>query len=89
MGWLAVPETQPMSDEPTRYLSGEEMAVLKFAAHRQLTRWANKRELDPCQHAQRAALLRAARILEDKALAPGCVLHVPSEKYLTKENVDA
>jgi hypothetical protein len=77
-----------MSDEPARLLSGDELAALKFAAHRQLTRWANKRELTPCQHAQRVALLRAVRILEDKALAPGCVLHVASEKYLTKENAD-
>lgn len=83
-----MPQIQPTSDEPPQYLSGDEMAALKFAAHRQLTRWANKRELTPCQHAQRVALLRAVRILEDKAFVPGCVLNVAGEKYLTKENVD-
>ena len=84
-----MPQTRSTSDGPTRYLSGDEMAVLRFAAHRQLTQWADKRELAPRQHAQRVALLRAARVLDDEAFAPGCVLHVTHEKYLTKENVDA
>lgn len=30
-----------MSDQPTRRLAGDEIAVLTFAARRQLTRWAN------------------------------------------------
>jgi hypothetical protein len=48
------------------------MSALKFAARRQLSRWADKRELSPRQHAQRLALLRALRILEDGAFGTGC-----------------
>lgn len=74
------------------------MSVLKFAAHRQLTRWANKRELSPRQHAQRVALLRAVRVLEDSAFAHGCELRRragsagdSSTRHvaLTKDDVDA
>jgi len=69
-----------MTDRPTDRLSGDEIVALKFAAHRQLTRWAQKDELSPRQHAQRAALARAARILGAQAFAHGCGLHVPSEE---------
>jgi hypothetical protein len=64
-----------MTDQPTRRLSGEEIVALKFAAHRQLARWSNKPRLSPHQHAQRNALKRAVRILENKAFAAGCELH--------------
>lgn len=63
-----------MIDQPTRRLSGEEIVALKFAAHRQLARWSNKPKLSPHQHAQRNALKRAVRILEDKAFGGGCEL---------------
>jgi hypothetical protein len=64
-----------MTDQATRRLSGEEIVALKFAAHRQLARWSNKPTLSSHQHAQRNALKRAVRSLEDKALAAGCELH--------------
>ncbi len=67
-----------MSDRPRR-LSGDEIQALKFAAHRQLARWSNKSDLSPRQHAQRLALIRAVRIIEDKALADGCELRVPDD----------
>lgn len=57
-------------------LSDDEIQALKFAAHRQLTRWANKRDLQPHQRTQRAALARAARIVGAHAFARGCELHV-------------
>ena len=63
-----------MNDEPRR-LTGDEIQALKFAAHRQLARWASRRELQPRQRARRTALVRAVRTLEDKALADGCELH--------------
>jgi len=69
-----------MTDRPTDRLSGDEIVALKFAAHRQLARWAQKERLAPRQHAQRAALARAVRILGDQAFAHGCELHVPSEE---------
>ncbi|MGI9097318.1 MAG: hypothetical protein ACR2H2_02290 [Solirubrobacteraceae bacterium] len=69
-----------MSDEPTSRLSSEQVLALKFAAHRQLTRWSNKRDLSPHQHAQRTALTRAVRILQDHAFADGCELRVPSDE---------
>lgn len=58
-------------------LSHDEVQALKFAAHRQLTRWASKRDLQPRQRAQRTALARAARILGNQAFACGCDLRVP------------
>jgi hypothetical protein len=68
-----------MSDRPRR-LSGDEIAALTFAARRQLTRWANRRrELQPHEQARRTALVRAVRILEDKALADGCELCAPDD----------
>ena len=69
----------------TRRLSADEVVALKFAAHRQLARWANKPRLSSHQHAQRAALKRAVHVLQDHALADGCEIHVPSEE----DNVDA
>jgi hypothetical protein len=72
-----------MTDPPTQRLSGEEIAALKFAAHRQLARWSNKPRLSPHQQARRNALKRAVRLLEDKALAGGCDLHVPTDEQHT------
>jgi hypothetical protein len=64
-----------MTDQPiSERLSRDELLALKFAGHRQLARWANKRPLQPRQRAQRAALVRAVRILEDRALTGGCEL---------------
>lgn len=67
-----------MTEEPRR-LTGEEIQALKFASHRQLARWAHKRDLQPRQRARRAALVRAVRTLEDKAFAEGCELHTPNK----------
>jgi hypothetical protein len=64
-----------VTGEPRR-LTSEELQALKFAAHRQLARWTNKRELSPRQHAQRLALVRAVRVIEDRAFAEGCELRV-------------
>ena len=58
-------------------LSGEEIQALKFAAHRQLARWANRSGLTSRQHARRSALTRAVRILQDNAFAHGCELRIP------------
>lgn len=52
----------------------------KFAAHRQLARWAHKRDLSPHQRAKRTVLVRAVRTLEHNALADGCELRIPSEE---------
>jgi hypothetical protein len=62
-----------VTGEPAARLSGDEVVALKFAAHRQLSRWARP-GLSTHQHAQRAALRSAARVLQDKAFAPGCEL---------------
>ncbi len=69
-----------MSDDPPHHLSADEIVVLKFAAHRQLARWAQKERLSPHQRAKRTALIRVVRTLEDKAFAHGCELHVPGEQ---------
>ena len=69
-----------MSGEPTRRLSGEEILALKFAAHRQLARWAKTRSLPPRQQARRSALVHAVRILEDPAFADGCELRATSDE---------
>jgi hypothetical protein len=58
-------------------LSREEVQALKFAAHRQLARWAKSRPLAPRQQARRDALVRAARAFQDPALADGCELRAP------------
>jgi hypothetical protein len=64
-----------MSDALTGRLSGEEILALRFAAHRQLTRWANKPRLSSDQHAKRNALKRAVGVLHEHEFARGCVLH--------------
>ena len=61
--------------EPAHRLSREEVQALKFAAHRQLARWAKSRPLRPRQREQRTALVRAVRILEDQAFVAGCELN--------------
>jgi hypothetical protein len=66
-----------MSDPPRR-LSGDEIKALTFAARRQLTRWANRRELQPHEQAQRTTLIRAVRVLDDRAFAHGCELLRPT-----------
>jgi hypothetical protein len=66
------------NDERTRRLCGHEIAALKFAARRQLARWAGKPLLNPRQHAQRIALTSAVHVLQDKAFADGCELRVPA-----------
>jgi hypothetical protein len=69
-----------MTDDPPQQLSADEIVVLKFAAHRQLARWAHKRELSPRQRVKRTALVGAVRTLDDHAFARGCELHVPREQ---------
>jgi hypothetical protein len=69
----------PMSDGPARRLTGEEILALKFAAHRQLARWAKRPRLSPDQHAQRNALKRAVGVLRDQALAHDCELRAPDD----------
>jgi hypothetical protein len=69
-----------MTDQSPYGLAADEMLALKFAARRQLTRWANTPDLQPRQHAQRRALVRATRILEHRTLAHGCELHVPTRR---------
>jgi hypothetical protein len=59
---------------PTGRLSGEDVLALRFAAHRQLARWAKLPRLSPDQHARRTALKRAVAVLHDPALAHGCDL---------------
>ena len=70
-----------MSDAPAaRRLGSEEILALKFAAHRQLARWAKKPTLSAHQLAQRNTLKRAVAILQDQALANGCELHAPNSR---------
>jgi hypothetical protein len=59
---------------PAQRLSRDEVRALKFAAHRQLARWAKHTELRTRQREQRAALVRAVRTLENETLAHGCEL---------------
>lgn len=67
-----------MSHEPPRpHLSGDQVLALRFAAHRQLSRWADKPRLSSHQHTQRSALRHAVRVLQDQAFAGGCELRVP------------
>jgi hypothetical protein len=68
-----------MTDMPCQRLSGNEIAALIFAARRQLTRWANRADLQPHQGAQRAALVRAVRVLEDRAFNDGCDLRAAGD----------
>jgi hypothetical protein len=58
----------------THRLSREDVQALKFAAHRQLARWAKTNHLRPRQRQQRAALVRAVRVLEHPTLGDGCEL---------------
>ncbi|MGI9099036.1 MAG: hypothetical protein ACR2H2_11210 [Solirubrobacteraceae bacterium] len=74
-----------MSAQQRSCLSGEEVMALKFAAHRQLARWANKRDLTAHQRGQRAALKSAVGVLQDHAFSQGCELCVPPD---AKESVD-
>jgi transcriptional regulator GlxA family with amidase domain len=74
-----------MSVTPTRRLTAEQIAALRFAAQRQLARWSDKTGLSPHQQAQRAELRRAADILNDDALVRGCELHACADA----EDVDA
>lgn len=67
-----------MSEEPRR-LTAEQILALKFAAHRQLARWAGK-PLEPRKQELRNALIRAVRVLEDDAFADGCQLHPPKRR---------
>ncbi|MGH2943761.1 MAG: hypothetical protein ACRDLN_13410 [Solirubrobacteraceae bacterium] len=56
-------------------LSGEELRVVKLAAHRQLSRWATSRQpLNARKQARRDALLAALRVLDDHRLDGGCNL---------------
>jgi len=72
-----------MTRRPARRLSGEEIAALRFAAHRQLARWSDKPRSSPHQHTQRDALKRAARALQDKAFTNGCQLIAPDTGHDT------
>ena len=67
-----------MSDEPAHHLSADQLSALKFAAHRQLARWAKSSHLRPRQREQRTGLVHAVRILEDPALAHGVELRASS-----------
>jgi hypothetical protein len=69
-----------MNGGPTHRLTREDVQALKFAAHRQLARWAKNNQLRPRQREQRAALVRAVRILEDQALAEGVELRPTGER---------
>jgi hypothetical protein len=64
---------------PTQRLSRDEVQALKFAAHRQLARWAKNNQLRSRQREQRAALVRAVRMLEDQAFANGCELRTSED----------
>jgi hypothetical protein len=68
-----------VSDEPTQRLSGEQIRALKFAAHRQLGRWAKARPLSSAQRARRTALVAAVRALEDPTFGEGVELRAPDE----------
>jgi hypothetical protein len=72
---VRVARARPVSDR-SRRLTAEQLLALKFAAHRQLARWAGK-ALPPRKRAQRSALIPAVRVLDDRAFADGCELHAP------------
>jgi hypothetical protein len=65
--------------EPTHHLSRDDVQALKFAAHRQLARWAKSNHLGSRQREQRTALVRAVRVLESRAFGDGVDLHPSSE----------
>ena len=62
-----------MTGEPAARLSGDEIVALRFAAHRQLSRWTRP-GLSEHQRTQRAALRRAVGVLREGAFARGCEL---------------
>jgi hypothetical protein len=65
--------------EPATRLDRDELAALKFAAHRQLARWGkNRGSLRPRQREQRTALVRAVMTLEDPRFSAGAELRAPS-----------
>jgi len=66
--------TDQGADPDYPQLSREELLALKFAAHRQLSRWANSQPLVARKQARRDALLAAVRSLDDDRLAGGCQL---------------
>jgi hypothetical protein len=67
-----------MRDAPgAAHLSGEEILALRYAARRQLARWAKKRQLSRDQYARRTALKRAVAALHHQAFVHGCELHAP------------
>lgn len=59
-------------------LSGEEILALKFAAHRQLARWAKRPTLGSRQHAQRNALKRAVHVLQTRRSRMAASYALPS-----------
>lgn len=66
-----------MTDQPDAgfpQLSRDELLALKFAAHRQLSRWAKSQPLDARRQARRDTLLAAVRTLDDARLSCGCQL---------------
>jgi hypothetical protein len=63
-----------MTSELGPRLSSEPLGALKFAAHRQLSRWAKHQPLRARQQARRDALLPAVRALADDTLCNGCHL---------------
>ena len=63
-----------MSSGPDRRLTSEQVAALRFAAHRQLARWSKRPNLSVHQRAQRSELRRAVEALKDGALVGGCEL---------------
>jgi hypothetical protein len=66
-----------MSDQPSQ-LTHEQILALKYAAHRQLARWAKSRPLPARHQACRNALIHAVRTLQDPAYTHGCQLHPAS-----------
>jgi hypothetical protein len=72
-----------MSGTPVRRLTGEQIAVLRFAAHRQLARWSKRTSLSAHQRAKRTELRRAVDILTDRAVIRGCELHACADEETT------
>jgi hypothetical protein len=67
-----------MSAQPSARLSGDEILALKFAARRQLARWADRPSLGAQQRARRDALKRAVHVLQNRAFTHGCELRASS-----------
>jgi hypothetical protein len=63
-----------VSEATTHRLRADEITALAFAARRQLTRWANRRQLQPHEQVRRSALIRAVTVLAHRDLARGCEL---------------